>query len=129
MNQPKSILKHRTYDTASTSPVFTTTASSWFSKIQSKFTYQIIKDDETSKNTSVQLSRNSLKRVSFSVNHLTTEHSFCCDESPRDETIQRQTKQQAHIALTDLPDYYEHACIQQEQGVIERFRSSLRASR
>ncbi|KAI8882530.1 RNI-like protein [Backusella circina FSU 941] len=129
MSQPKSILKHRVNNISSTSsPILTNTATSWFSKIQSKFTNQINKEDETNNTGSVQLSRNSLKRVSFSVNHLTTEHAFCCDESPRDETIERH-RQEPHITLTDLPDYYEHACIQHEEGVIERFRTSLRASR
>ncbi|KAI8097318.1 uncharacterized protein BX664DRAFT_326113 [Halteromyces radiatus] len=75
-------------------------SSSWLSRIQSKLSQQ---DD-----THFQLQRQDLKRVSFSMGHLTTEHTF--DEEENDNK-----QLSSDLETPFLPHCYERACRLREE--------------
>ncbi|EPB83038.1 hypothetical protein HMPREF1544_10221 [Mucor circinelloides 1006PhL] len=140
MNKPKSILKYRpenniNYKDTSITAINPPPRTSWLSRLHSKIYSQTdISQDENDGDNPLLLAKQDLKRVTFSVGNLTTEHPFCSDDIPRDELYEKQktdaaaTKQQTP-QVTDLANHYDHACIQREEGCIDRFRNLLRRNR
>ncbi|KAL0143139.1 hypothetical protein V8B55DRAFT_1474661 [Mucor lusitanicus] len=140
MNKPKSILKYRpenniNYKDTSITAINPPPRTSWLSRLHSKIYSQTdIAQDENDADNPLLLAKQDLKRVTFSVGNLITEHPFCSDDIPRDELYEKQ-KSDAAIAkqqapqVTDLANHYDHACIQREEGCIDRFRNLLRRSR
>jgi hypothetical protein len=144
--RPKSILKYRpesNIDTPlqTTNNTTTTTAatSSWFSRLQSKIysnsNLNVNEEDTEEYKRSLTLPKQDLRKVTFSVGNLITEHPFYSGDSPRDEEYEKEKKAAAaainlnSMEVVDLSNHYEHACIQREEGTINRFRDILRASR
>lgn len=149
--RPKSILKYRPECNIDTplSPIPTTTTAtnsnnSWFSRLQSKLysnTNASINEEDTEEyKRSLTLPKQDLRKVTFSVGNLVTEHPFYFGDSPRDEEYEKEKQAAAAAAMAklkelktlevvDLAGHYEHACIQREEGTIDRFRNILRASR
>ncbi|KAL7309814.1 hypothetical protein PS15m_010653 [Mucor circinelloides] len=140
MNKPKSILKYRpenniNYKDTSITAINPPPRTSWLSRLHSKIYSQTdISQDENDGDNPLLLAKQDLKRVTFSVGNLTTEYPFCSDDIPRDELYEKQktdaaaAKQQTP-QVTDLANHYDHACIQREEGCIDRFRNLLRKSR
>ncbi|KAI8090810.1 hypothetical protein BDF21DRAFT_412217 [Thamnidium elegans] len=136
MSRPKSILKYRPESNIELSTVIPPT--SWFSRLQSKLYSNTTPNEEETEEyqKSLSLPKHDLRKVTFSVGNLTVEHPFCSQDSPRDEEYEKE-KQAADILkklqqaneVIDLPNHYEHACIQREEYVIDRFRDILRTSR
>ncbi|KAI8874776.1 hypothetical protein K501DRAFT_92103, partial [Backusella circina FSU 941] len=135
MSELKSILKPRV-ENKNTVRHTTTNNNSWFSRLQSRLHQG--EDDEN--NLVILLQKHDLKKVSFSVGNLTTEHWFCCNDSPRDEKYEQQLKEEQQqrkdnallkqqVDMKDLASFYEHACIQREESVLEYFRNILRRNR
>ncbi|GAN04490.1 hypothetical protein MAM1_0065d03950 [Mucor ambiguus] len=140
MNKPKSILKYRpesniNYKDTSITAINPPPRTSWLSRLHSKIYSQTdISQDENDTDNPLLLAKQDLKRVTFSVGNLTTEHPFCSDDIPRDELYEKQKSDAAAAKqqtpqVTDLANHYDHACIQREEGCIDRFRSLLRKSR
>lgn len=150
--RPKSILKYRPECNIDTplSPIPTTAKnnnnSSWFSRLQSKLysnsNSNINEEDTEEYKRSLTLPKQDLRKVTFSVGNLVTEHPFYFGDSPRDEEYEKEKQAAAAAAaamarlkelktleVVDLASHYEHACIQREEGTIDRFRNILRASR
>lgn len=138
MNKPKSILKYRPENNVNYKDTSISTInpprSSWLARLQSKIYSQTdILQDENDGDNPLLIPKQDLKRVTFSVGNLTTEHSFFSDDIPRDELYEKQkgdtvAKQQT-LQVADLANHYDHACIQREEGCIDRFRNLLRTSR
>jgi hypothetical protein len=133
MGELKSILKPRV-ENKNTGRHTTTNSNSWFSRLQSRLHQG--EDDEN--NPVILLQRHDLKKVSFSVGNLTTEHWFCYNDSPKDEKYEQQLKEEQNSApiktqqlvdMKDLATFYEHACIQREESIFEYFRNILRTNR
>lgn len=138
--RPKSILKYKPENNIEivSSPLPSPTTS-WFSRLQSKlYSSNLNNNEEDSEEykKSLLLPKQDLRKVTFSVGNLTIEHFFCSQDSPRDEEYEKE--KQAAVVLKklqdtnqvlDLASHYEHACIQREEGVIDRFRNILKASR
>lgn len=118
MQCQKSILK------AQPSTASNGTTTSWFARIQSKL--------YTSDDVPI-LPRRDLKRVTFSVSKLTTEHVFG-DESIALDDHEEELEPNDDTALTlkenqcrELPKYYEWACRLREEQPLERFMDVLRS--
>jgi hypothetical protein len=146
--RPKSILKYRPEISLTAVPTPTpTTSSTWLSRIQSKI-YSTTHSDGNEQDTeeykrSLTLPKQDLRRVTFSVDNLTTEYPFCSDDSPRDEEYEKEkqaaaatkkssggsTRNLENIQVLDLANHYEHACILREEGAVDRFRNILKSSR
>ncbi|KAI8642699.1 hypothetical protein BD408DRAFT_443243 [Parasitella parasitica] len=138
MNKPKSILKYRPENNINCKDnmiaTITSPRSSWLSRLQSKIYAQTdISQEENDGDNPLLLAKQELKRVTFSVCNLIIEHPFYSNDKPRDEVYEKKksntvTRQQSQ-QVTDLANHYDHACIQREEGCIDRFRSLLRKSR
>lgn len=136
MSRPKSILKYR--PESNLELPLSIPSSTWFSRLQSKlYSNTITNEEETEEyQRSLSLPKHDLRKVTFSVGNLTIEHPFCSQDSPRDEEYEKEKQaneilkklQQANEVI-DLPNHYEHACIQREEYIIDRFRDILKTSR
>ncbi|KAI7899019.1 uncharacterized protein BX663DRAFT_522862 [Cokeromyces recurvatus] len=129
MNKPtKSILKYKPEANNSFPLQQQQQPQSWLSRLQSKLynsNHSLHHD-----NNPLLLAKQDLKRVTFSVGNLTTEHCFFTDDSPRDESFEHQ-KQKGNMPTEEitpvrLVNHYEHACIQAEEGILERFQMILK---
>ncbi|KAI8978434.1 hypothetical protein BDB01DRAFT_799847 [Pilobolus umbonatus] len=121
--RPKSILKCK----QECDVVHTPSTTSWLSRIQSKLLLQSTQDED--EHNRLMLPKQDLKKVTFSIGNLTTEHFFSSDESPRDEVFEKQkeeNKLNPQEDVIDLTSYYDHACIQREENVMDSFRSVLK---
>ncbi|CEP15772.1 hypothetical protein [Parasitella parasitica] len=138
MNKPKSILKYRPENNInykdSKIPAIAPQRSSWLSRLQSKIYAQTdILQEENDGDNPLLLAKQDLKRVTFSVGNLTIEHPFYSNDIPRDEIYEKQKSNavfgQQSQTVADLANHYDHACIQREEGCIDRFRNLLKKSR
>jgi len=106
-------------------------STSWLSRIQSKLLLQNTQEEDEH-NKAILLPKQDLKKVTFSIGHLTTEHPFSSDESPRDELYEKQKNENRlnpQEDIIDLPTYYNHACIQREESAMDSVRNILRCGR
>lgn len=140
MNKPKSILKFKAENNnANDAPIPTrTTSASWLSRLQSKLYSQnnINYEEDKDGDNPLLIAKQDLKRVTFPIGNFIIEHPFCSDDSPRDESYEKKKKElleqqqrDRKLEVADLSSHYEHACIQREEGCIDRFRNILKASR
>ncbi|KAI9475518.1 MAG: hypothetical protein EXX96DRAFT_573622 [Benjaminiella poitrasii] len=130
MNKPvKSILKYKPETKSPPSTVTTAPIQqSWFSRLQSKlYNHPVPHDDDNP----LLLAKQDLKRVTFSVGHLTTEYCFFADDSPQDESMDRQetSAKTEEWTTSKLADHYDHACIQSEEGCLQPFRAMLKQAK
>lgn len=137
MNKPKSILKYKPesniHAAAAATTVIKPQNTSWLSRLQSKIYSQQHNQEECEGDNPLLIAKQDLKRVTFSVGNLITEHLFCSDDTPFDETFQEQKKAAPTLPnknkpITDLEAYYEHACVQREEACIERLRKILKST-
>lgn len=140
MNKPKSILKYKAENNINyDAPIPTkTTSASWLSRLQSKLYTQANANNEEDKDgdNPLLIAKQDLKRVTFPIGNLIIEHPFCSEDSPRDESYEKKKKElleqqqrNKKLEIADLSGHYEHACIQREEGCIDRFRNILKANR
>lgn len=132
MNKPKSILKYKPENNVNnTAAINKPRPTSWLSRLQSKIYSQQNNQDDCDGDNPLLIAKQDLKRVTFSVGNLITEHPFCSDDTPIDETFQEQKKQNTTTPkhITDLESYYEHACVQREEPCLDRLRKILKSNR
>lgn len=115
-SRTKGILKKSLHGSSSTSTGHSS-SSSWLSRIQSKL--------YSGSDDSFALHRQELRRVTFSVRNLTTEHIL----SNNDEVVPTETQHKMEeIGCKELPKYYEKACRLHEAPVMDYFAKLLRAN-
>lgn len=134
MSKPKSILKYKPENNINSVTINNNRPqpTSWLSRLQSKIYSQQNNQDDCDGDNPLLIAKQDLKRVTFSVGNLITEHPFCSDDTPLDETFQEQKK---HIIattpkhVTDLESYYEHACVLREEPCLDRLRTSIKTNK
>lgn len=98
--------------------------NSWLSRLQTKIYTQITTQQDQEQDNPLLIEKQSLKRVTFSLDNLFEEHTFSLDDTP--STYQQAQKKITHVS--DLYTYYEHACIERQEACIDHLRSILRSN-